>query len=1093
MSELEDVPQISFPKEEEKVLEYWNKIDAFKTSLKLSEGRPKYTFYDGPPFATGLPHYGHILAGTIKDIVTRYAHQTGHYVERRFGWDCHGLPIEFEIEKKLNIKTKEQVLAFGIDNYNEECRGIVMKFSNEWRTVVSRMGRWIDFDNDYKTMNPSFMESVWWVFKQLFEKNLVYRGYKVMPFSTACTTPLSNFEANLNYKDNIQDPAIYVSFPLEEDPETKLIAWTTTPWTLPSNLALCVNPDFDYVKIQEKESKNIYIVAECRLIELYKPKKKAGKADENPKPDDSQYTVLQRMKGTDLQGKRYIPLFDYFLSEREHGAFTILCDKYVDAESGTGVVHQAPGFGEDDYRVCLNNGIVRKGEAIVCPLDLNGRFTKQVPDFEGMYIKDADKPIIKKIKEMGRLVLQSTVTHRYPYCWRSETPLIYRAIPGWFVAVEKIKDDLINNNQEAYWVPEWVQQNRFGNWLKDARDWAVSRNRYWGTPIPIWASEDYEEIVCVGSIAELEELSGVKGITDIHRHKIDHITIPSRQGKGVLRRIEEVFDCWFESGSMPYAQRHYPFENKEDFENVFPADFIAEGIDQTRGWFYTLLVLGTALFNKCPFKNLIVNGLVLAKDGQKMSKSKRNYPDPMDVVNQNGADALRLYLINSPIVRGDNLKFDEAGVRDIVKEVFLPWFNAYRFFVQNARKFSADNNTKFVPDFSGAKKSSNVMDRWISSSINSLVKFVREEMAAYRLYTVVPRLVKFVDELTNWFVRMNRKRLKGAAGLGVDDWHTALSTLYHVLLSMARTMAPFTPYLTELMYQNLKNLLPEGSELRQDSIHYLMVPEVDESAREARTEEAVSNMQRVIIMGRACREKKKVSLKMPVKKLTVVHKDKTFLKDVMDLIDYVREELNVRDVEVTSDEGTFINKRAEPEMKLIGKRFGKEGNKMSAAIRALSSERLTEFEEKGELEVEGHMISMGEIRIIRELNTSLGGNVDSVSEAGVLVIIDFTVDQTLIDEGVAREIINRIQKLRKKAGLVPEDNVNIYFAEDASNNNGFRDLIARMEQFVQGNLHMQQYMRPVEQKPAAEEVIITEDTEVDDKRLTLTITKPLSA
>ncbi|KAK7886766.1 hypothetical protein WMY93_026387 [Mugilogobius chulae] len=654
---VEPVPEsINFPNQEEKVLQFWKDKDCFQECLKQSKNRPRYTFYDGPPFATGLPHYGHILAGTIKDIVTRFAHQSGFHVDRRFGWDCHGLPVEYEIDKTLGIKGPEDVAKMGIAEYNKQCRNIVMRYSNEWEVSVKRMGRWIDFNNDYKTLYPWFMETV--VFKQLYDKGLVYRGVKVMPFSTACNTPLSNFESHQNYK----------------------ISWQSS------------------------------------------------------------------------EGKKYKPLFQYFAKCAEKGAFQVVLDNYVKEEEGTGVVHQAPYFGADDYRVCTDYNIIQKDQAPICPVDASGCFTSEVTDFAGQYVKDADKNIIKWLKEQGRLVNASSFKHSYPFCWRSDTPLIYKAVPSWFVRVENMVDKLLDNNGKCYWVPEFVREKRFGNWLRDARDWAVSRNRYWGTPIPLWVSDDYEEVVCVGSMEELEALTGVK-VTDLHRESIDSITIPSRCGKGVLRRVTEVFDCWFESGSMPYAQVHYPFENRKEFEDTFPADFIAEGIDQTRGWFYTLLVLSTALFGKPPFKNVIVNGLVLASDGQKMSKRKKNYPDPSLIVHNYGADALRLYLINSPVVRAENLRFKEEGVRDVLKDVFLPWYNAYRFLVQNVQRLQNEENIQFLYNENTAKQSDNIMDKWIQSFTQSLIQFFKAEMDAYRLYTVVPRLVKFVDMLTNWYVR----------------------------------------------------------------------------------------------------------------------------------------------------------------------------------------------------------------------------------------------------------------------------------------------------------------------------------------------------
>ncbi|VDN08043.1 unnamed protein product [Thelazia callipaeda] len=543
-----------------------------------------------------------------------------------------------------------------------------------------------------------------------------------MPFSTACSTPLSNFEAGQNYKDVI-DPAVVVGFSLDDDSSVQLVAWTTTPWTLVSNLSLAVHPDMVYVTVEDKKKKKKYILMEERICELYK------------KEDD--YEVLDRFEGKVLEGKTYQPLFPYFAELKSKiGAFRVLLATYITSDQGTGVVHQAPYFGEADFETCLKNGIITRDMKLVCPVDECGCFTSDVPDFSGQYVKDADKNICLYLKSQGNLIKSSEVKHSYPYCWRSDTPLLYMAVPSWFIRVEEIVPKLLVNNEKTLWVPSFVKDKRFGNWLKDARDWAVSRNRFWGTPINLWVSDDLEEIVAPASIAELEKLSGQK-VTDLHRENIDHITIPSVTGRGTLHRVTEVFDCWFESGSMPYAQQHYPFENKKKFEENFPADFIAEGIDQTRGWFYTLMVISTALFDRPPYKNLICNGLVLASDGSKMSKRKKNYPDPLDVVEKYGADALRVYLINSPVVRGENLRFREEGVRDVLKDVLLPWYNAYRFFVQNVKLYELTNGKKFVLL---EEKSDNVMDKWILSFSNSLLNFVRNEMSAYRLYAVVSPL-----------------------------------------------------------------------------------------------------------------------------------------------------------------------------------------------------------------------------------------------------------------------------------------------------------------------------------------------------------------
>lgn len=1053
------------------MLQLWDQLDAFHEQEKRTRGMPEYVFYDGPPFATGLPHYGHILAGTIKDVVTRYATTTGHHVVRRFGWDCHGLPVEYEIDQKLGIKSKDDVYEMGIDKYNEECRSIVMRYSKEWEKTIKRVGRWIDFENDYKTLDPTFMESVWWVFQQLFQKGLVYKGFKVMPYSTACCTPLSNFEAGQNYKD-VSDPAVMVSFPIVGDPENaSFVAWTTTPWTLPSNLALCVNPEFTYVRVRDPAKGNIYVVAEARLSAIpgAVPKKK-GKKDAGDGP--AGFEILAKVKGTELAGTRYAPLFGYYAHLKT--AFRVVADGYVTDDSGTGVVHCAPAFGEDDYRVCLQGGIIEKGGELPNPVDDSGRFTQQVSDFAGRQVKEADKDIIAMLKTMERLVDSASIVHSYPFCWRSDTPLIYKAVPSWFVKVETIKERLLKNNSETYWVPNFVKEKRFHNWLENAHDWAVSRSRFWGTPIPIWASEDGEEIVCIGSVAELEELSGQK-VCDLHRHYVDHITIPSKQGKGELRRVEDVFDCWFESGSMPYAQQHYPFENKEFFESNFPADFIAEGLDQTRGWFYTLMVLSTALFDKPPFKNLICNGLVLAADGKKMSKRLKNYPDPVELIHDIGADALRLYLCNSPVVRAEPLRFQRKGVSDVVKDVFLPWYNAYRFLVQNALRLEAAGLKPFNINDVDLSKVSNVLDRWILISSNSLVEFVRQEMDGYRLYTVMPYLVKFIDSLTNVYVRYNRKRLKGKTDDA--DCRASLATLYSVIMTLCKVMTPFTPFFVESMFQNLRRCKPDEPE----SVHFCSFPVATPSTEmEKRIELSVNRMQKVIELARIIRDRHAKPVKTPLRELTVVHPDDDFLSDLVgDLKEYVTEEINVRTISSCNDPSKFANVRAEPDWASLGKRLGKDMGRVAKAVKGMGESDISMFESSGSISLEGHVLCTGDIKVVRDFKQPAGTSSEEIDAAGdgdVLVVLDLVPDESLVMAGLAREMVNRIQKMRKAAGLTITDRVDVY--HEQLKEGPLDAIISSQREYLEASLGTS--VRPFSAKAANVEPLAVEEHVIAD-------------
>jgi len=1058
---------INFPAEEESTLAYWAEIDAFQESLRQSKGKPPFNFYDGPPFATGLPHYGHILAGTIKDVVTRHAHQRGYHVERRFGWDCHGVPVEGIIDAKLKIRGRADVMEMGIDKYNEECRGVVQKYTKEWRDIITRFGRWIDFDNDYKTMQLSYMESVWWAFKQLFDKGMVYRSWRVIAFSTALGTPMSNFEASQNYKE-VSDPSIIVQFKRTDRENSYILAWTTTPWTLPSNLALCVHPTLKYLLVKRKDDGQEWVVGKDRWDWVCSSIKKDGKKD---------FEILEEVEGNTLVGIQYEPLFDYWKGTgkvNEEKCWRVVSDKYVTTGAGTCVVHQAPAYGEDDNRVCKLAGIILKDcTYMVDPVDDSGRFMDPISDFKGQFIKDADKGIKQKLKDKGQLLFNGTEVHNYPLCWRSDTPLIYKAIPAWFIKVEEVRDRIIKCNNETYWVPSFVKEKRFHNWLVDARDWCVSRNRYWGAPLPLWVSDDFEEIVCIGSVAELEEYAGRK-ITDLHRHFIDDIQIPSKQGKGMLKRVDEVFDCWFESGAMPYASKHYPFENKEDFEKSFPAQFIAEGLDQTRGWFYTLMVLSTIIFDKPAFKNLIVNGLVLAGDGKKMSKRLQNYPDPSLMCGTYGADAVRMYMCNSPVVRAEPLKFSEAGVKDVVKDVFLPWYNSYKFFILEATRFESEGR-KFKPDTERIKKSENFMDKWIFASTHNLIKFVREEMDAYRLYTVVGELTRLLESLTNSYIRLNRDRMRGQNG--VEEAETALCTLYEVLLTATVMLAPVTPFITEMIYQNLSRALPDGHPLKAKSIHWIMVPEFDPSVLNPDIEVAVQRMQGVVELGRQLREQAKIGQKMPLKSMVIVNKDPAIMKDLQTLQSYIQEELNVMECTFKSAASGF-KLTATLNFKMLGKKLGKDMKAVAAAVKELGTEELTKFEESGKMTIAGYEILAEEMTLAREMEGGADPNVRSMSDGSSTVVLDFTPDPELSLMMVSREISNRVNRMRKDAKLHPDAAVDMWAeAVDAKEDSKLQETLTKNAAYNRKLLRRNLYNNDLRQ--GHEVVVRQEDFDIE--------------
>ena len=979
----------NFVDAEHNLLKFWNEKNIFKKSLEKNPSSDPYIFYDGPPFATGLPHHGHLVGSILKDVVPRYWTMKGKFVQRRFGWDCHGLPIEHEIDKSLGMSSLEAVKQLGVKGYNDECRKIVQRYTAQWQKTIERIGRWVDFDNDYKTMDPWYMESVWWVVKQLWEQGLIYKGEKVVPFSTELGTVLSNFEAGSNYK-SVQDPALTVLFKLKSE-DRYVAAWTTTPWTLPSNLALCVGRDIDYAEVKDLSSGKSLIVSEHYAQDLLK--------------DSENFESISKLKGSDLVGKKYLPIFDFFQDHEKFGGFSILEDDYVTPENGTGIVHQAPAFGEDDYRIFQKAGI---DVPPICPIDMSGKFTSAVEDFSGIYVKDADKEITKAIRDKGLLFKQEVVQHNYPFCPRSHTPIIYRTIDSWYVKVEEFREQLLEANAEINWVPGHLKNGRMGKWLEGAIDWAISRNRYWGTPLPIWINDETGKQICVGSIDELKSLSGIE-LNDLHRENVDPVTFRVSGEPGVYRRVEEVLDCWFESGSMPYAQLHYPFENEETFNRGFPAEFIAEGLDQTRGWFYTLIVLGNALFRKNPFKNVVVNGIVMAEDGKKMSKSLRNYSPPEELMETFGADALRLYLINSGLVKGEEQRFSDEGVKDMVRRALLPWLNAFKFLYTYAEIDHWRPEAHFPA-------STNIMDQWILSRLESLKESVVNEMERYRLYNVMPSLFEFIEDLTNWYIRLNRARFwtEGTS----QDKLSAYHTLYEALVELSISMAPFAPFLSEALYQELKGFssldLPE-------SVHLCSYPEGNKKRIKPLLESAVQRMQHIILLGRQKRNQEKLKTKYPVSEVTIIHPDEKLLKEISKLENYLQQELNARDISYSKNEENFIKLYAKPNSRILGKRLGKDFKEYKKAIEELTSSDINRLREEEKITIKNEDFDLEDILVFREAKQ---GN-NTVSNKFISIDMDCNLDSELIAQGQAREVVNRIQKSRKDFGLKVNDRIKL--------------------------------------------------------------------
>ncbi|AGT93091.1 MULTISPECIES: isoleucine--tRNA ligase [Rhodococcus] len=968
---------VKFPELEQKVLKQWDDDDTFRASVSNRDGNEEFVFYDGPPFANGLPHYGHLLTGYVKDLVPRFQTMRGRKVERRFGWDCHGLPAELEAEKQLGIKDKAEIEVMGLAKFNEYCKASVLKYTDEWRDYVTRQARWVDFDNDYKTLDVDFMESVMWAFKELHDKGLIYQGFRVLPYSWYEQTPLSNQETRLDdaYKMR-QDPAVTVDMPLVA-PGSPLdganaIIWTTTPWTLPSNLATAVHPEVDYVQVLGEDGKR-YVLAEARVAHY------ARELGEDPE-------VVSRHKGAELVGLSYTPPFDFFLGHPN--AHVVLSADYVTTDSGTGIVHLAPAFGEEDMDVATANGI-----EVVQPLDPGGKFTSMVPPYEGLMVFDANPVIIKDLKAAGKLLRHETIEHSYPHSWRSGQPLIYMAVPSWFVAVTKFRDRMVELNKDITWVPEHIRDGQFGKWLEGARDWNISRNRYWGSPIPVWVSDDpqYPRTDVYGSLDQLEADFGVRP-TDLHRPMIDDLVRPNPDdptGKSMMRRVPEVLDCWFESGSMPYAQVHYPFENREWFEGHFPGDFIVEYNGQTRGWFYTLHVLATALFDRPAFKTVAAHGIVLGDDGLKMSKSKGNYPDVKEVFNRDGSDAMRWFLMSSPILRGGNLIVTEQGIREGVRQALLPLWNAWSFL-----QLYAPESGVWRTD------SENILDQYILAKLATTRDVITEALEVNDIAGACDELRLFCDALTNWYVRRSRSRFW-------DEDRDAIDTLHTVLEVVTRLAAPLLPLVSEVIWRGLTG---------ERSVHLADWPEASELPANPELVAAMDDVRTVCSTVLSLRKAQNLRVRLPLPEVTVAAPDAERLRPFLGLI---ADEVNVKKVDLTDDvdvHGRFeiaVNARA------AGPRLGKS---VQTVIKAVKAGDWTE-------NADGVVVAAG-IELLPEEYTQklVAAEPDSTAALpdGVgLVVLDSVVTEELEAEGWAKDRIRQLQDARRAAGLDVSDRINV--------------------------------------------------------------------
>ncbi len=975
---------LNFVEREKEIEKFWNDNDIFQKSIDERKEGEVYTFYDGPPTANGKPHIGHVLTRVIKDMIPRYRTMKGYKVLRKAGWDTHGLPVELEVEKKLGLDGKEQIEEYGLEPFIHECKESVWKYKGMWEDFSGTVGFWADMDDPYVTYHNEFIESEWWALKKIWEKGLLYKGHKIVPYCPRCGTPLSSHEVAQGYKD-VKERSATAKFAVKGEDKTYFLAWTTTPWTLPSNVALCVNPNETYVKI--KSGDEMYILAEA-LVE---------------KNIEGEYEVIEKYVGTDLEYKEYTPLFDFAKPDKK--CYYVTCDNYVTLTDGTGIVHIAPAFGEDDANVGRKYDL-----PFVQLVDGKGEMTKETP-WAGTFCKDADKEVFIDLDKRGLLFNAPKFEHSYPFCWRCDTPLIYYARDTWFIKMTAVKDDLIKNNNTINWIPKTIGEGRFGAWLENVQDWGISRNRYWGTPLNIWECECGHRHA-VGSIEELKSMSdNCPEDIELHRPFIDAVTIKCPECGKEMHRVPEVIDCWFDSGAMPFAQWHYPFENKDIFEENFPADFISEAVDQTRGWFYSLLAESTLLFDKAPYKNVIVLGHVQDENGQKMSKSKGNAVDPFDALEKHGADAIRWYFYANSAPWLPN-RFHDGAVSEGQRKFMGTLWNTYAFFVLYANIDNFDA-TKYTLEYDKLS----VMDKWLLSKLNTLVKTVDENLANYKITETARALDDFVDELSNWYVRRSRTRfwVKDMP----QDKINAYMTLYTALVTLCKAAAPMIPFMTEDIYQNLVRSIDKTA---PESIHLCDFPKYDESLIDKELEKDMEEVLQVVVLGRACRNTANIKNRQPIGRMYV--KAQSELSDFYKEI--IEEELNVKTVEFTEDVSGFTSYSFKPQLKTLGRRFGKNINAVREILANLDGNKaMAELRETGTLKisVDGSEEALSEEDLLIESAQTEG--FESNSDYGITVVLDTNLSEELIEEGFVREIISKIQTMRKDAGFEVMDHIKV--------------------------------------------------------------------